>query len=690
MLANKEDRHQMLEKQSKSEILEKQNKSGTLAKKNKSEIKIENLTYVYAPEDPPVLSNISGVFQSNEITVLSGASGCGKSTLLYLMAGLYPHYAGQVTKGSIMIDGQNPAKLEPPVRCRLTGMMFQNPDLQFCMDTVFRELSFCLENICTPPEHIPALAEEALTFCGIQHLRERKLATLSGGEKQKVMLACVKALSPKWLLLDEPFANVDEAGIRELAEKLLELHQTEGTGIIAVDHRLEGWMHMADRLLLLEDGKLKDVPFFQLEKQQVQDARTNEEAVQTETGGETAAEISRETNRKTSRETAAGAIIETTGAAATERAAEIETTSETEAATAFEKTCDALETAGVIIPGRPYAVNLPAPSPGETVLEIKGLSVRRGEKEILHNLHAEWKSGMIYAILGDSGCGKSTLFGALSGLYPYQGEILLCGRKLHSHGLSGFLKSLREKRTLRKASPQGIPLLLEKTAINKGCKNHAEQQERACFQKEQAASIVKKTIKSDGKGEAFPIGFVTQNPQDQFVATSVAAEIMAGQRRYRRGKQPDGRLAAKEMPALQQTSQQRPTAAMSDEQNGLHRAVEWEQTGNMQGTPEQRCEAILRGIHLWAYRDVSPYMLSQGQQRRLGCAALMACNLKVLVCDEPTYAQDRINTVSIMDALCRAAREQNMTLVFSTHDSQLARSYADQVYCLRDGALLPV
>ena len=101
----------------------------------------------------------------------------------------------------------------------------------------------------------------------------------------------------------------------------------------------------------------------------------------------------------------------------------------------------------------------------------------------------------------------------------------------------------------------------------------------------------------------------------------------------------------------------------------------------------EQSEVILRRIGLWAYRDVSAYILSQGQQRRLGVAALLAYPCRVLVCDEPTYAQDRANTIELMRSLCSAARERRIALIFSTHDRQLARDYADEILELKGGRL---
>ena len=465
-------------------------------------IQLENVQFTYFADRKDVLPGLDACFPEDKITVLTGASGCGKSTLLYLAAGIYPHSAGVLRSGRITVEGQNPAQLSPPKRCRLVGMMFQNPELQFCMDTVKNELIFCLENINMPPEQMDACMEEALAFCDISHLKNRTLLSLSGGERQKVMLACLTALKPKWLLLDEPFANIDDASARAIAGKLKRLNREYGMGILAVDHRLENWLEVADIVRIMEKGRLR-------------------------------------------REEMNPACLE----------------------------ASELEELGVIVPGRSYGVAVPPPKEGETVLTLKHLSLHHKDTPVLTDISASFRAGRIYAVVGQSGCGKSSLFGALSGLYSYKGEALLQGREL------------------------------------------------------------KRLPKADyGK-----IGFVTQNPQDQFVADTVRDEILVSLK---------GRDHAEEI-----------------------------------------SEQILRDIRLWRYREISPYLLSQGQQRRLGVAALMAYDCHMLVCDEPTYAQDRKNTISIMNALSSQAREQGIALLFSTHDRQLAFDYADEIWELKEGRL---
>lgn len=465
-------------------------------------IRFDHLRFAYFEEGRDVWTDFSAEFDSRRITVLTGPSGCGKSTLLCLAAGLYPHNAGVVRSGGVTVEGAAPETLDAPERCQLVSMMFQNPELQFCMDTVRNELIFCLENIRADPARMEEAMDEALRFCEIQHLKHRTLISLSGGERQKVMLACLVLIRPRWLLLDEPFANIDGESARAIAVKLGQLHREFGVGILAVDHRLDHWTEVADDVCILEPG------------------------------------------------------------AKTPESMEMEVLDP-----------DGLEARGVIVPGRSYRPELSPASPGAPVLELRELSLRYGEHQVLRGVNAVFRRGEICALVGESGCGKSSLFHALAGVEKYRGSALLEGTEL---------------RRLKK--------------------------------------------KDLGK-----IGFVTQNPQDQFVGGTVRQEICAG----------------------------------------------------LRGAPEAegKSEEILRGIRLWRYRDVSPYLLSQGQQRRLGVAALMAYDCHVLVCDEPTYAQDRRNTISIMDALCRQARERNVALIFSTHDRQLARDYADTIYHLEGGML---
>lgn len=219
-------------------------------------IKVEHLEFTYFEDRKNILCDLSAEFDAGEITILTGASGCANPPCsIWQRASTLT--APGLRSGSVSVEGVRPDSLTASKRCALVGMMFQNPELQFCMDTVEHELLFCLENICTPREEMMEKVDGALAFCEISHLKKRTLHSLSGGERQKVMLACLTLLSPKWLLLDEPFANIDDASARMIAGKLKELNRTKGIGILAVDHRLENWLGIADKVRVMENGVLR-------------------------------------------------------------------------------------------------------------------------------------------------------------------------------------------------------------------------------------------------------------------------------------------------------------------------------------------------------------------------------------------------------------------------------------------------
>jgi energy-coupling factor transport system ATP-binding protein len=215
----------------------------------------DNVTFAYEQSGKNnILDNASLELEPGRITVITGASGCGKSTLLYLAAGLYPKNAGILKSGRVTVCGEETGDIPPERRADIIGMVFQNPDLQFCMDTVENEIIFCLENVSCPPFEMDGKISAALEFCGIERLRTRKLVSLSGGEKQKAMLACIVALGPKWLVLDEPFANIDPAAAGDIALRLREMKRLNGTGIVAVDHHLDVWTDIADEIVVMEAG----------------------------------------------------------------------------------------------------------------------------------------------------------------------------------------------------------------------------------------------------------------------------------------------------------------------------------------------------------------------------------------------------------------------------------------------------
>jgi energy-coupling factor transport system ATP-binding protein len=218
-------------------------------------ISLEDVTFRYFEKGKrQILDHVSLAIPAGKIVVLAGSSGCGKSTLAAVAAGLYPENGGVLDGGEIFLSGHPLKGMNPAERSRYLAMMFQNPDLQFCMDTLRKEMRFCMENICVPREEMDGRIETLAARFGLEDMLDRRLYTLSGGEKQKAALACLFLIGAKTVLLDEPFANIDEAASREIIGWLTQLNRTEGLSVVAIDHRLDYWFPVADEIMVLGAG----------------------------------------------------------------------------------------------------------------------------------------------------------------------------------------------------------------------------------------------------------------------------------------------------------------------------------------------------------------------------------------------------------------------------------------------------
>ena len=181
-------------------------------------------------DQQPILKNITAEFTAGKIHLLTGVSGSGKSTILKLIAGLLPKYGGEIVAGAVDV----------PTDAQI-GMVFQDPLMQFALDTPRHELEFTLENCQVPTDKIPGRVKEALQFGKVDDLANRLITTLSGGQQQRVALAAATAMQPNVLLLDEPFANIDEENRQLILKQLVRLNSDYHTTIIITDHDLHGY-----------------------------------------------------------------------------------------------------------------------------------------------------------------------------------------------------------------------------------------------------------------------------------------------------------------------------------------------------------------------------------------------------------------------------------------------------------------
>ena len=201
--------------------------------------------------DTIALDGVNLDVPDGSLTALLGPSGGGKSTLLRVVAGLE-----SPDTGSVEIDGQDLTGI--PARQRGIGFCFQHY-APFRHLTVRRNVAFGLEVRRRPKAEIREKVDELLDLVRIAHLADRYPSQLSGGQRQRMALARALAIEPNVLLLDEPFGALDAQVRQQLRVWLRELHEKISVTTVLVTHDQEEAMEVADRLAIINEGRLEQV-----------------------------------------------------------------------------------------------------------------------------------------------------------------------------------------------------------------------------------------------------------------------------------------------------------------------------------------------------------------------------------------------------------------------------------------------
>ncbi|MGE5592404.1 MAG: ABC transporter ATP-binding protein, partial [Betaproteobacteria bacterium] len=217
-------------------------------------VKVSRLTVRYPGNAAPALSNVDLALGDGECVVVSGPSGCGKSTLALCLTAFIPHAIDAAVTGSVRVAGLDPAQVGVYNLAEFVGLVQQDPEAQFCTMRVEDEVAFGPENLLCPAEEIARRVDWALDAVRASHLRGRRLAELSGGEKQRVALAAVLAMRPSVLILDEPTAHLDPRATGALVCLLGKMQSQLGLGIIVLEHRPERFFGIASRVVRLSEG----------------------------------------------------------------------------------------------------------------------------------------------------------------------------------------------------------------------------------------------------------------------------------------------------------------------------------------------------------------------------------------------------------------------------------------------------
>lgn len=219
-------------------------------------VDIHDLSFRYRRRQDAALRHVTFQVEPGEILLIAGASGSGKTTLMRCINGLIPHsYKGGEVAGEIRVMGQDPSRLSLAEMSRLVGTVLQDPEKQIVASYVANEIAFGLENLGVPRPEMRRRIEAVLDHLGITHLRDRETFQLSGGEKQKIVVAAILVLEPSILLLDEPLANLDPFSLRETLNLIRSLAD-EGKTILLIEHRIEDVLRIRpDKVLFLSGGE---------------------------------------------------------------------------------------------------------------------------------------------------------------------------------------------------------------------------------------------------------------------------------------------------------------------------------------------------------------------------------------------------------------------------------------------------
>ena len=220
-------------------------------------IKTENLTYIYGegtPFEKRAVDDVSLSVNEGEMIGVIGHTGSGKSTLIQHFNGLL-----KPNSGSVYIDGErlwdDKARLRD-IRFKV-GLVFQYPEYQLFEENCYKDIAFGPKNMGLSDSGTDKRIKEAAAMVGLKpELLDKSPFELSGGQKRRVAIAGVMAMKPKVLILDEPASGLDPRGREQILSMLKDYHETTKSTVMIVSHSMEDIARYADRILVMNKGKL--------------------------------------------------------------------------------------------------------------------------------------------------------------------------------------------------------------------------------------------------------------------------------------------------------------------------------------------------------------------------------------------------------------------------------------------------
>ena len=219
-------------------------------------IEVDDVSFSYGSSDSYALRHVTLDVAQGSFVGIIGPSGAGKSTLAACLSGAVPHhYAGKLF-GAVRVKGQDTCEISLTDISQIVGSVLQDIDAQMVASVVEDEMLFGLENFGAPHDQIEQRIASTLETVGISDLREREIATLSGGQKQKVAIAAILALAPDVLVLDEPTAALDPASSTLVFDTLRQINRKHGITIVVIEQKVALLSTYCDRIAVLDKGSV--------------------------------------------------------------------------------------------------------------------------------------------------------------------------------------------------------------------------------------------------------------------------------------------------------------------------------------------------------------------------------------------------------------------------------------------------
>lgn len=359
-------------------------------------------------EELPRPEHVTFEVKKGDRLLVLGPSGCGKSTLALALTGLIPHIVDAQLTGAVAFQGIPTTHRELHDITEQVSIVFQDPLAQLFTECVFDEVCFALENRCLPVTEIVARATKSLNDMDLLWARDRPVTELSGGEQQRLAIACALASKSSMLVLDEPTANLDPQARCRLYEIISELPPADAPAIVLIEHNIDDALRLVNRIVVLD-----------------------------ERGSVVSTGSPREVFGRSNTQLRRLGIRLPFATQTYERLTELGLLQPSQRPPITD---DELADALLHIERRGYTLAAPrttSRSEAPPALIARDLTVQRGTTTALQDVSLTIPRGEISAIIGTSGAGKTTLLHSFAGLVkPQHGTLLANNQRITAKGAS--------------------------------------------------------------------------------------------------------------------------------------------------------------------------------------------------------------------------------------------------------------